>query len=98
MDVHNVNGTQDETCNCGSWLDHWRKYSRQAFLSFCPVNGCLRDDLVGAHVQKAGSADRSWYIVPLCGEHVHATGALSISDIYRLVSADANRTCGQRSP
>src|SRR5690242_375654 len=27
--VNNVNGTSDKYCKCGSWLDHWKKYSRQ---------------------------------------------------------------------
>jgi hypothetical protein len=97
MKVHNVNGTRDTDCNCGSWLDHWRKFSRQAFLSFCPVDGCLRGDLVGVHVQKAELGDRNWYIVPLCAEHSQATGTINISDIYRLVSADVSETCGERS-
>ena len=26
----------------------------------------IRDNIVGAHVRKAGSSDEKWYIVPLC--------------------------------
>ena len=29
-------------------------------------SGCSNSDLVGAHVQKANSSDKSWYITPLC--------------------------------
>ena len=28
--------------------------------------GYIRDNIVGAHVRKAGSSDEKWYIVPLC--------------------------------
>ena len=32
----------------------------------CGASGCSNSDLVGAHVQKANSSDKSWYITPLC--------------------------------
>lgn len=34
--------------------------------TFCSASGCIKTDLVGAHVQKAYSTDQKWYIVPLC--------------------------------
>lgn len=33
---------------------------------FALHQGCIKTDLVGAHVQKAYSIDQKWYIVPLC--------------------------------
>ena len=38
MRVNNINGTSDNSCNCGSWLDHWKNYSRQALPTY-PVQG-----------------------------------------------------------
>lgn len=32
----------------------------------CGASGCSNNDLVGAHVQKVNSSDKSWYITPLC--------------------------------
>lgn len=48
-----------------SWLDYWeQKTGKKAY--FCAATDCWAQDLVGAHVQKVNSADRRWYIVPLC--------------------------------
>ena len=35
-------------------------------IHFCSASGCIKTDLVGAHVQKAYSIDQKWCIVPLC--------------------------------
>ena len=51
MKVKNINGTSQTNCSCGSWLQHWRKYSNQN-ATICRASGCSRTDLVGAHVQK----------------------------------------------
>ncbi len=63
--VKNLNGTSDNKVpNCyNSWLDFWEKKSGQK-AGEC---GCCNQSAdVGAHVQKANSSDKSWYIVPLC--------------------------------
>lgn len=68
--VKNVNGSSRFNCPSGyaSWLDYWeRKIGKTAYR--CSAIDCRkfgRNNLVGAHVQKVGSFDRSWYIVPLC--------------------------------
>jgi len=95
MKVKNINGTSDTKCSCGSWLDHWKKFSGQA-VTFCPASGCFKTDLVGAHVQKGGgSSDQKWYIYPLCNAHNQHTGELDVSDSYTLVSANKSETCGK---
>ncbi len=63
--VKNLNGTSNNRVPCGytSWLDFWEKKSgKKARECAC----CYKNAEVGAHVQKANSDDRSWYIVPLC--------------------------------
>jgi hypothetical protein len=67
MKVKNVAGTSEKACKCGSWLDHWKKFSKQAVPAYCPAKDCLNKELVGAHVQKDSSSDKSSYICPsLC--------------------------------
>ncbi len=92
MKIRNINGTSQATCPCGSWLKHWEKFSGQT-TTYCPVTGCLDKDLVGAHVQKADSSDNKWYIFPLCNKHNKSTVELSVSDTYKLVSANKKETC-----
>jgi hypothetical protein len=95
MRIRNINGTSDNTCKCGSWLQHWEKFSGQD-VTYCPVGGCLEKVAVGAHVQKDSNTDSSWYIFPLCKKHNGETGkTLNVSDAYKLVSANVSKTCGK---
>jgi len=95
MKVKNINGTSDNICKCGSWLNHWKNFSDQSLPSYCPVVGCLQRPEVGAHVQKDSSTDSSWYIIPLCRTHNGETGkSLNVSDSIKLVSANVRITCG----
>lgn len=92
--VRNINGTSDTKCRCGSWLDHWVTFSKQSKPSQCPASGCVKRDIVGAHVQKgSGSSDQKWYIYPLCQDHNKHAGELDVSDVYKLVSANKKETC-----
>jgi hypothetical protein len=92
--ITNINGAPDITpCRCGSWLQHWENFSRQNLPYYCPVNGCYQKDLVGAHVQKAYSLVRRWYIIPLCSRHSESKFNLDVSDTIMFVSADKSETC-----
>ena len=77
MKVKNINGTSDNTCKCGSWLDHWKKFSGQSLPTYCPETKCIQKPEVGAHVQKDSSTDSSWYIVPFCKTHNGGNGQVS---------------------
>jgi hypothetical protein len=95
MIVKNINGTSDNTCKCGSWLNHWKNFSGQTLPTYCPEARCLNKPEVGAHVQKDTTADSDWHIVPLCKTCNAKTGqALSVSDSITLVSANVSKTCG----
>jgi len=97
MKVNNINGTSDNTCKCGSWLAHWKKFSGQALSNYCSETTCIKKPEVGAHVQKDVSTDKSWYIVPLCSTHNAETGkSLIIGDSVALVSANVSSTCGKK--
>lgn len=91
MVVKNINGTSDNNCNCGSWLNHWQNFSGKPAI-FCTVDNCQNTDVVGAHVQ-LDSNDQSWYIVPLCKFHNASKMALSVSSDTTVVSANRALTC-----
>jgi len=95
MWVKNAGGTSDKACKCGSWLEHWKKFSGQAVPGFCPANDCYEKELVGAHVKKHDWSDTSTYIVPLCNKHNSKDSASEISDAWGLVSANVAATCGK---
>jgi len=88
--VKNISGTSDSICKCGSWLAHWEKQSKQT-ANFCSEAGCISEDMVGAHVQKANSDDNRWYIVPLCKLHNLSTNELEV--VGPLISANREETC-----
>ncbi|TSC83714.1 MAG: hypothetical protein G01um101417_448 [Parcubacteria group bacterium Gr01-1014_17] len=95
MNVSNINGTSDNSCNCDSWLDHWKNYSDQTLPTYCQEKSCTKKPEVGAHVQKDSSYDKNWYIIPLCSEHNHQThGSLEVVDSVAFVSANTSQTCG----
>ena len=93
MKIQNINKTSDNICSCGSWLNHWKKFSGQTVI-YCPASSCHKTDLVGAHVQKANSSDNKWYIFPLCNSHNQHSGVLEVISNYNLVSANKSETCG----
>jgi len=97
MKVTNINGTSDNTCKCGSWLEHWKKYSGQSLPEFCPVEDCFEEPEVGAHVQKNSLTDKSWYIIPLCKTHNGKQGQSLEVDVVKLAPANVKETCGKKS-
>ena len=78
--VINVNGSGRYTKPSGysSWLEYWKAQTGQN-PSYCSAAGCFRHDLVGAHVQKAYSSDKTWYIVPLCSSCNQRTDAFDVN-------------------
>lgn len=94
--VRNINGTSDNKCKCGSWLEHWKKFSREKQLpSYCSEKSCDQKPEDGAHVQKESLSDCDWYIVPLCVEHNRKDKSLEIKDTVEFVSANVDQTCGR---
>jgi len=92
MKVKNINGTTQNKCNCGSWLQHWRNFSGQT-ATICRVKGCMRTDILGAHVQKDVNYDNKWYIVPFCHLHNSTSGSVELTAGTNLVSANKSETC-----
>jgi len=95
MKVKNINATRISSCLCGSWLEHWKKYSDQPLSIFCAVLDCVQKPEVGTHVQKDGTDDSGWYIIPFCPAHNAQYGSsLYITKTVTLVSANVYRTYG----
>ena len=94
MKVKNINGTSQTTCKCGSWLQHWKNFSGVALGQHCYEISCTSKPELGAHVQKDGSTDASWYIVPLCTRHNNMKGeSIDLVSSAVLVSANKQQTC-----
>jgi hypothetical protein len=70
VEVNNINGMSQNTRKCGSWLGHWKKYSRQAPSKWCSESGCIKAPEVGAHLRKDSFTDEGWYIVPFCNDTI----------------------------
>lgn len=94
MKVKNINGTSENTCKCGSWLDHWKKFSGTT-AQYCAERSCTQKPEVGAHVQKDSASDSSWYIVPMCKGHNAKAQSIELTDSTTLVSANVKETCGK---
>ncbi len=99
MIITNINGTTDNICNCGSWLDHWLRFSGQLLPPHCPEARCIDKPTVGAHIQLGGlMGGNEWYIIPLCQSHNRSVARLEVSNSIRLVSANVGQTCGRLPP
>jgi len=96
MRVRNLNGTRDNVCACGSWIDHWERFSGETAL-FCAAQGCPNLADVGAHVRKAAGGDDRWYIIPLCRDCNMRRGDIDIEDGTVLVSANRAETCAKKA-
>lgn len=46
----NKNGTSDRECDCGSWKNHWKNFSKSSFPEKCSVKGCSEKASLGAHI------------------------------------------------
>ncbi len=94
MKVKNIKGTSDNTCNCDSWLDHWKYFGGGALPSSCSNINCNSKPEVGAHIQKENSYDTNWYIIPLCSGCNQLSEALEVGSVI-LVSANTKETCAK---
>ena len=96
MNVQNLNGTGAHTCKCGSWIAHWKKYSKTVPTT-CARKGCPNKAEYGGHVQKVNSTDKHWYIIPLCPacNNINSSEKFELKSGIDFVSANVNLTCGK---
>lgn len=86
-------------CTCGSWIDHWKKFSNKP-AGKCAVNGCSNDATVGAHITRPNAKNEDYkthsYIVPMCSEHNGKHGEKFTSrKNCTFVWANVSQTCGK---
>ena len=97
INARNINGTEDNGCTCGTWVDHWNKFSEGSWPEKCSVVGCDKPAGVGAHVLKDGD-DNHWYIIPLCsgcnGKHGET---VTVEGDTEFISANKSATCGKNT-
>lgn len=98
MKVKNVNGRRQNSCRCGTWLDHWVKVCGRPLPQHCAATTCLGKPQLGGHVQKDSVTDTAWYIIPLCVKHSLRAASLEIVDTTNLVSAHVSETCAKQMP
>ena len=100
MKVHNINGTSDNVCKCGTWKSHWEEYNEKGDVwpTYCSEVSCVERAAHGAHVQKEIGSDKQWYIIPLCTRHngpeFHGK-SIDVSDLTSFAQANRSETCGQ---
>lgn len=85
-------GTQDRACGCGTWKDHWVKYSEKSWPTVCSVNGCSSRATVGAHV--INGAVKGERIVPMCDACNKRSGTFTLKGGISVPSANRSETCG----
>ena len=91
-----VQDSKGSNCSCGTWLDHYNKFSKQAAQVHCPLLMCVEKADVGGHVRKEGGADNTTYILPLCQRHASQPGEIIVvNDYLPLVSANVSETCAK---
>lgn len=98
MKVKNINGRRQNSCGCGTWLDHWVKVSGLPLPEHCAATTCMEKPQLGGHVQKDSVTDGNWYIIALCVKHSIRAASLEIVDTTKLVSAHVNETCARQMP
>jgi hypothetical protein len=98
MKVKNINGRRQNSCKCGTWLDHWVKICGQPLPDHCSEARCMGKPELGAHVLKGSSTDMDWYIIPLCVKHSIRAESIEIADTTTIVSAQVAETCARQLP
>lgn len=96
--IKNINGTsvfQDN--NCGSWINHWKKYGGNSESPVCCVLTCSKDASVGAHVNIRDYQNQEYFIVPMCDEHNGKHGReLDVKPGTIFVRANKSETCDKK--
>jgi len=88
----NKNGTANRSCNCGTWKQHWVRFSKKAWPTTCSVQGCFTMASLGAHVINSSVAGER--IVPMCNSCNGLNSAFSLKGGVSVPSANTSGTCG----
>ena len=89
----NKHKTTDRKCKCGSWKQHWIKYSLENWPKVCSVDGCNNKATLGAHIFNSDCGERDEYIIPACDSCNKLDDMFSLKTETILVSANKSKTC-----
>jgi len=88
----NKGGTTDRACNCGTWKDHWKKFSKKSWPTSCSVQGCSNPPTLGGHViNPAVTGER---IVPMCDSCNRLSSTFSLKGGITVTKANRSESCG----
>jgi hypothetical protein len=90
----NKNGTGIRDCKCGSWKNHWVKYSGKEWPDECSVADCVKEATLGAHVFNPDVSGEK--IVPMCDSCNKLSESFSLKLGFIPVSANTAVTCEKR--
>ncbi|WP_146211714.1 hypothetical protein [Burkholderia cenocepacia] len=96
--MKNVVGSGERSCGCGSWLDHWVKFTTHRDGDhLCSVDGCTELAVDGAHVTlphlDVEDERQLHWIIPMCRRHNKSPDQLLSKPEVRVVSANIGKTC-----
>ena len=85
-------GTQNLSCNCQSWKEHWLKFSgEKEWPELCSVQGCNRIAKYGGHVCNVFT-DVSC-IVPICSSCNQKNIVFELKEGTKFADANPLYTC-----
>lgn len=87
----NKNGTGTRTCKCGSWMDHWIKFSKESWPTSCSVANCSSPPTLGAHI--INPEVQGERIVPMCYSCNGLDTQFNLKGGVSLVKANTSETC-----
>jgi len=87
----NKKGTGERNCKCGSWKDHWIKFSGKEWPDLCSVAGCEEKPTLGAHIINSNVSGEK--IVPMCDSCNKSADVFSLKSGISKVSANTSETC-----
>lgn len=92
--------SDDLSCNCVSWLAHWRRYTKRIPIG-CHVDGCTNYAAVGAHITRPHAPNQSYkrvtYILPMCQHHASMKSERLVTKTnVELVWANVRQTCRKK--
>lgn len=89
----NKNGTSNRNCNCGSWKNHWLKFSKKIWPESCSVKECTNKATLGAHIINPNVDGER--IVPMCDSCNQKNNIFTLKGKVNLPSANIAKTCGK---
>ena len=90
----NKKGTGERSCKCGSWRNHWLRFSPEPWPTKCAVDGCNNAATLGAHIFLSGTmSPDNEYIIPTCDSCNKLESQFSVKSGTIFVPANRKKTC-----